>query len=57
MIQIQVNGKPISVNAAYRRGNGRRLYKTREATVWQRDVIQAAMDAMGEKDCAIKVPL
>ena len=57
MIQIQVNGKPISVNAAYRRGNGRRLYKTREATVWQRDVIQAAMDAMGERDCSVKVPL
>jgi Holliday junction resolvase RusA-like endonuclease len=46
VIQFEVIGKPVSVNAAYRRGNGMRLYKTREATVWQREVMVAAMEVM-----------
>jgi len=57
VIQFEVIGKPVSVNAAYRRGNGMRLYKTREATVWQREVMVAAMEAMESSPPTKKVDL
>jgi Holliday junction resolvase RusA-like endonuclease len=46
-IRFSVPGKQVGVNATYRRGRGKRFYKTKEAVTW-REVLQFhAKRAMG----------
>ncbi len=45
-VHFVAEGRPISTNATYRRGKGRRLYKTPEATAWWARVQLAAKIAM-----------
>lgn len=46
MIAFTVNAKPVSTNASYRRGRGRRLYKTPEAEAFWGHLQAAARRAM-----------